>query len=189
MVLDSKIIMIASIKWSVEDYHLMVQSGVLNNRACELIEGEIVEVSPESPLHRYTNDSIAEYLRELLVGKAKVFESHPITLDNSEPEPDIAVVRLPNSNYRDRHPYSQDIYWLIEVARSTLEIDLNQKKRIYASAGINEYWIVNLNDTELIIFREASSNDYKTKATLNKGIVNSLAFPNLKIEVDKILMK
>ena len=110
--------MIASIKWSVDDYHLMVQSGVLNNRACELIEGEIVVrcsaptqagacrlpsagealqsllanpqsgLSPQracphvSPIHRFTNDSIAEYLRGLLVGKAKVFESHPITLDN-----------------------------------------------------------------------------------------------------------
>ena len=52
-----------------------------------------------------------------------------------------------------RHPYPQDIYWLIEIAYTTLEIDLNQKKRIYACAGINEYWIVNLKDTELIIFR------------------------------------
>ena len=85
--------------------------------------------------------------------------------------------------------YPQDIYWLIEVANTTLEIDLNQKKRIYACAGIDEYWIVNLKDTELIIFREASSSDYKTKATLNKGIVNSLAFPNIKIEVEKIMAR
>ena len=187
--MDSKIIMLASIKWSVEDYHLMIQSGVFNNRACELIDGEIVEVSPESPLLRFTNDSIAEYLRELLAGRAKVFESHPITLDNSEPEPDITVAYLPNSNYRNRHPYSQDIYWLVEVANTTLEIDLNQKKRIYARAGINEYWIVNLKDAELIVFREASGDDYKTKATLNKGVVNSLAFPNIQIKVEKILIK
>ncbi len=187
--MDKKTFMITSIKWSVADYHLMIQSGVLNNRACELIEGEIVEVSPESPLHRFTNDSIAEYLRELLTGKAKVFESHPITLDNSEPEPDIAIVRLPNSNYRDRHPYPQDIYWLIEISNTTLEDDLNRKKRIYANAGINEYWIFNLKDVELIVFREASGNDYKTKATLNKGTVNPLAFPNVKIEVERMLMK
>ena len=157
--------MLASIKWSVEDYHLMIQSRVFNNRACELIDGEIVEVSPESPLLRFTNDSIAEYLRELLAGRAKVFESHPITLDNSEPEPDITVAYLPNSNYRNRHPYSQDIYWLVEVANTTLEIDLNQKKRIYARAGINEYWIVNLNNQELIVFIEASGNDYHVVET------------------------
>ncbi|MEM9275621.1 MAG: Uma2 family endonuclease, partial [Cyanobacteria bacterium P01_F01_bin.143] len=139
------------IKWSVDDYHLMIKSGVLDNRSVELIEGEIVEVSPESPLHRFTNDSIAEYLREILKGKAKVFESHPITLDNSEPEPDITVVRLPNNNYINRHPYPKDIYWLIEIANTTLDDDLNRKKRIYANAGINEYWIVNLQNTELIV--------------------------------------
>ena len=80
----------ALIKWSVDDYHSMIKSGVLNNRACELLEGEIVAVSPESPLHRFTNDSIAEYLRKQLQGLAKVFEAHPITLDTSEPEPDIS---------------------------------------------------------------------------------------------------
>ena len=117
----------------------MIKSGVLNNRSVELIEGEIIEVSPESPLHRFINDSIAEYLREILQGKAKVFESHPITLDNSEPEPDIAVVRLPNSNYFSRHLYPEDIYWLIEIFNTTLEDDLNQKKKIYANASINEY--------------------------------------------------
>ena len=66
---------------------------------------------------------------------------------------------------------------------------MNQKKRIYAKAGIHEYWIVNLKDAELIIFREASGDDYKTKATLNKGIVSSLAFSNIEIKVEKILMK
>lgn len=181
--------MSTSIKWSIDDYHLMIKSGVLDNRSVELIEGEIIEVSPETPLHRFTNDSNAEYLREKLAGLAKVFESHPITLNNSEPEPDIAIVRLPNTNYLTCHPYPEDIYWLIEISNTTLEDDLNRKKRIYASAGINEYWIVDLRNTELIIFRNPSGNDYKTKTTLNKGTVNSLAFPNLKIEVEKILVK
>ena len=116
--------MSTAIKWSIDDYHLMIKSGVLNNRVCEFIEGEIIVrwsdggrrptspcdgealqgltaslanpqsgLSPESPLHRFTNDSIAEYLRQQLAGIAKVFESHPITLNNSEPEPDIAIVR------------------------------------------------------------------------------------------------
>ena len=74
--------MSALVKWSVNDYHLMIESGILNNRSVELIEGEIIEVSPESPQHRFTNDSIAEYLRELLKEKAKIFEAHPITLGN-----------------------------------------------------------------------------------------------------------
>ncbi len=103
-------------KWSVEDYHLMIESGVLNNRSVELLEGEIIEMSPEGPLHSATNDNAAEYLRELLRGTARIREAHPITLISSEPEPDIAVVRLTNTNYTDRHPYPEDIYWLVEIA-------------------------------------------------------------------------
>jgi Uma2 family endonuclease len=174
-------------KWSVDDYHLMIDSGVLNNRSVELLEGEIIEMSPEGPLHRFTNDAVAEYLRELLRGQAKVFEAHPITLTNSEPEPDIAVVRLPNSNYLTRHPYSEDIYWIVEISNTTLEEDLDRKKRIYANASINEYWVIDLKTTEIIIFREPSGNDYKTKFTIDRGTITPIAFPDLQIEVARIL--
>lgn len=177
------------LKWSVDDYHQMIESGILNNRFVELLEGEIIEVSPEGPLHRFTNDFIAEYLRELLKDAAKVFEAHPITLSNSEPEPDIAIVRLPNTNYLTRHPYPNDIYWLVEISNTTLEDDLNRKKKIYAKEGINEYWIVDLKNTELIIFREPSGNNYRTKLTLDRGTINSIAFPNINIEVKKILKR
>ncbi|BAU67440.1 hypothetical protein STA3757_48620 (plasmid) [Stanieria sp. NIES-3757] len=187
-------------KWSVDDYHLMIESGVLNNRSVELLEGEIIEMSPEGPLHRFTNDAVAEYLRELLRGRAKVFEAHPITLTNSphssrqggiirasEPEPDIAVVRLPNSNYLTHHPYPEDIYWLIEISNTTLEEDLGRKKKIYANASIDEYWVINLKTTEIIIFREPSGNDYKTKFTLDRGTITPITFPELQIEVARIL--
>ena len=181
--------MSTAIKWSIDDYHLMIKSGVLNNRVCEFIEGEIIEVSPESPLHRFTNDSVAEYLREQFAGLAKIFESHPITLDNSEPEPDIAIVRLPNTNYLNRHPYPEDIYWLIEISNTTLEDDLNRKKRIYANAGINEYWIIDLKNTELIVFREPSQNDYKTRVTFNNGAIAPVFFPNIQLNVERMLSK
>lgn len=174
-------------KWSVDDYHLMIESGVLNNRSVELLEGEIVEMSPEGPSHRFTNDTVAEYLRELLRSQAKVFEAHPITLSNSEPEPDIAVVRLPNSNYLTRHPYPEDIYWLIEISNSTIEEDLDRKKKIYANAKIDEYWVINLKTTEIIVFREPFGNDYKTNFTVNEGTITPIAFPNIQIEVKTLL--
>ncbi|MGK7952346.1 MAG: Uma2 family endonuclease [Xenococcaceae cyanobacterium] len=174
-------------KWSVNDYHLMIESGVLNNRSVELLAGEIIEMSPEGPLHRFTNDTVAEYLRELLRGRAKVFEAHPITLSNSEPEPDIAVVRLPNSNYLTHHPYPEDIYWLMEISNTTIEEDLGRKKKIYANAEIDEYWVINLKTTEIIIFREPSGNDYKTKLTIARGTITPIAFPNIQIEVTTIL--
>ncbi|ELS04270.1 hypothetical protein Xen7305DRAFT_00039980 [Xenococcus sp. PCC 7305] len=176
-------------KWSVEDYHLMIENGILRDRSVELLEGEIIEMAPEGPLHRFTNDTVAEYFRDLLRGQAKVFEAHPITLANSEPEPDIAIVRLPNSNYITRHPHTEDIYWLVEVSNATLEDDLGRKKRIYANAGINEYWVINLQATEVIIFREPSGNDYKTKFTINEGTTNAIAFPDLQIEVATLLRR
>ena len=174
-------------KWSVEDYHLMIESGVLNNRSVELLEGEIIEMSPEGPLHSATNDNAAEYLRELLRGTARIREAHPITLRSSEPEPDIAVVRLTNTNYTDRHPYPEDIYWLVEISNTTLEEDLGRKKRIYANANINEYWVINLKTREIIVFREPSGNDYKTKFTVDRGTISPTAFPNLQIELAKLL--
>ncbi|MBE9045680.1 Uma2 family endonuclease [Pleurocapsales cyanobacterium LEGE 10410] len=180
-------------KWSVQDYHLMLESGVLNSRSVELIEGEIVEVSPEEPLHRFTNDSIAEYLRGLFRGKAKVFEAHSITLANSphsrasEPEPDIAVVSLPNTNYLTRHPYPNDIYWLIEISQTTLEEDLGKKKQVYAKAMISEYWVVDLKNTEIIVFRNPSGNDYNSKFTIDSGTIQPIAFPDIEIKIAKLL--
>ena len=115
-------------KWSIEEWHELVDAGLLEGKPVEFLEGEIVTVSPEGVEHRYTNSSIVKYLRIVLDKIAEIQESHPITLDNSEPEPDVAVVRLPETIYRTRHPYPQDIYWLIEISNRTLKTDLNQKK-------------------------------------------------------------
>ncbi len=75
-------------KWSVEDYHQMIETGLLEGKQVELLEGEIINMSPEGIPHSYTNHSVAKYLRKLLPKLAVVREAHPITLDNSEPEPD-----------------------------------------------------------------------------------------------------
>ena len=100
-------------KWSIEEWHELVDAGLLEGKPVEFLEGEIVQVSPEGVEHRYTNTSIVKYLRSVFDKTAEIQESHPITLDNSEPEPDVAVVRLPETIYRTHHPYPEDIYWLI----------------------------------------------------------------------------
>jgi Uma2 family endonuclease len=78
-------------KWSVEDYYQIIASGVLDGKSVELLEGKIITVTPEKPIHSSRIDTVADYLRNVLHKKAKVREAHPITLDNSEPEPDIAI--------------------------------------------------------------------------------------------------
>ncbi len=84
-------------KWSVAEYHQMIETGLLEDKSVELLEGAIVQMSPEGVPHSYTNHNVVKYLRKLLNGLAEVREAHSITLDNSEPEPDIAVVRLPDT--------------------------------------------------------------------------------------------
>ncbi len=74
----------ARYKWSISDWHQLVDTGILADKSVELLEGEIVEMSPEGIPHSYTNDSVAEYLRNKLKDIAKVRESHPVTLDNVE---------------------------------------------------------------------------------------------------------
>ncbi len=142
-------------KWSIEEWHDLVNSGVLAGKRVELLEGEIITMSPEGIPHRNTNHKVVKYLRKLLDGLAEVYESHPITLDNSphsrasEPEPDIAIVHLPESIYDTHHPYPEDIYWLIEISNETLTKDLEQKTITYARNGIAEYWVIDLKNNKL----------------------------------------
>ena len=175
-------------KWSIDEWHELINSGVLEGKPVELLEGDIVEMSPEGIEHSYTNDSIVKYLRSILANLADVKESHPITLDNSEPEPDISIVRLPETRYRTHHPYPQDIYWLIEVSDRTLKKDLEQKSITYARNGIPEYWVIDLKNKKLIVHVHPQNNSYRQITEYQSGIVTSQALPNIEIGLDKLLL-
>lgn len=180
-------------KWTIADYHQIIESGVLDGKSVELLEGEIVTVSPESPLHTTINYSVANYLRTLIGNLAVIRESHPITLDNSphsrasEPEPDIAIVSIPYTKYISRHPYVSDIYWLIEISNRTLTKDLEAKSLTYARNGIREYWVIDLVNNKLWLFTNPQNNSYQNRQEITKGVVKPVAFPQVKIEVKKLL--
>lgn len=174
-------------KWSLDDYHQMIESGLLAERSLELINGEIIEMSPEGVSHSFYCRGTAKYLRLLLGNRAEVSEAHPITLPNdSEPEPDIAIVRTPDTLYQTRHPFPEDIFWLIEIANSTLAKDLGVKRELYAQAGIPEYWVMNLQTSELVIFRDLIDNKYRSEICLNDGDISPLAFPDLSIDISRL---
>jgi Uma2 family endonuclease len=179
--------MITLTKWTVENYHQMIDTGILNNHRVELINGEIIEMSPEGPFHHFVNLNVADYLRDLLGQKAIISEAHPITLDNSEPEPDIAIIHPPRIKYKNRHPYPEDIYWLIEIADSTRKIDLGIKKSLYARVEIPEYWVIDLKNQSLKIFQNPLDGDYQITKEYQDGIVYSLAFPEIEISVKKLI--
>jgi Uma2 family endonuclease len=175
------------VKWSLDDYHQMIGSGLLDNRSLELINGEIIQMSPEGVAHSFYCRGTAKYLRSILGERAEISEAHPITLPNdSEPEPDIAILRTPDTLYQNRHPLPADIFWLIEIASSTLAKDLGIKKDIYAQAGIPEYWVMNLQTLELVVFKDLLGDEYRSKVCLSSGNISPLAFPEISIEIARL---
>lgn len=181
-----KTIMVSPLKWTVQDYHHLIEQGLLDGKKVELLDGNLVTMPPEGPLHSYTNNVSADYLRRNLQGLALVREAHPITLSCSEPEPDIAIAVPPDERYKDRHPQVDDIFWLIEVANSTQAYDLNDKKQIYARDGIPEYWVADLTNRQLFVFREPKNEDYDLQQIYSEGIIYSQAFPKIKISVQEM---
>ena len=175
-------------QWSIEEWHELVNSGLLEGKPVELLEGNIVEMSPEGIEHSYTNQSVSDYLRDLFKGQAHVRDAHPITLDNSEPEPDIAIVQLPATIYRNHHPYAQNIYWLIEVSNRTLKKDLEQKIITYARNGIPEYWVIDLKNKNLIVHTQIKNNSYSKVIEYRSGTIASQAFTQIQIDLDKLLL-
>ena len=168
----------------------MIAAGILDDRRVELLQGEIVEMSPEGEPHAYFSSEAGEYLMRRLSDRAMVRLAKPITLpNNSEPEPDIAIVQRLGREYLDHHPYPENIFWLIEYSESSLEKDLEIKRKIYAQVDIPEYWVVNLKRRQLIVFRDPQDGEYASRSTLTGGIVYPLAFPDINISVDSIVSR
>lgn len=178
--------MMTRVKWSINDYHRIMAAGVLHDRRVELLAGEIIEVSPEGPLHASRIRKIANTLRSLLNGLALISEAHPITLTDSEPEPDVAIVQLPESRYDNRHPQVEDIFWLIEVSDTTLGKDLDAKHKIYAAAGIAEYWVIDLNASRLTVFRQPQGEEYTVRQELSQGELSPRAFPKIAVSIEAL---
>ena len=180
---------VTTAKWTLEDYHQMVDAGLLEGRAVEFLHGEIVEMSPEGAPHAAASSDAGDYLSGLLGGRAQVRQSKPITIPAlaSEPEPDLAIVRRLGRGYRQQHPTPENVFWVIEYAQTSLSKDLDEKKRLYAEAGIPEYWVVNLRARTLLVFRQPADGTYRFEQTLNRGELAPLAFPDLVIAVDRLL--
>lgn len=175
-------------RWSIDRYHKAVDAGIFDGQPLELLNGELIEMSPEGIPHAGLSSDAADYLRERLGNQAKVREAKPITLPNdSEPEPDIAIVKPLSDLYKTkRHPYPSDIFWVIEYSNTSLEKDLQVKHQIYAKANIIEYWIVNLKTRELIVFRNPEGNNYQSQMIMTSGTVCPESFPTIQIDVARL---
>lgn len=180
---------ISTFKWTIDQYHQAVEAGVFDEVHIELLNGELIEMSPEGLPHAGLSNRSSRYLQRLLEERAIVREGHPVTLPNrSEPEPDVAIVEPLEDLYIDEHhPYPENVFWLIEYSNSSLEKDLKLKSKIYAEANIIEYWVINLRTRELIVFQDPVNGEYRSQITLTSGVICPLSFPKVEIEVARLI--
>jgi Uma2 family endonuclease len=176
-------------KWTIAQYHQMIEAGVLEDLRVELLNGEIVDMPSEGPEHAYRCGYASQILRQALGDRVEIREGHPITLPSqaSELEPDVAVVESLGRIYAEHHPYPENIYLVVENSYTSLAKDKELKRLIYAKAGIIEYWLVNLQDRQIIVHRDPIDGDYRSTQTLTNGSIAMLAFPDVAIDVSQLL--
>ena len=176
-------------QWTVADYHRMITAGLLCDRPVELLNGQIIDMAPELPIHRATYRRSSQYLASLLGGRAVIFTTAPITLgSNSEPQPDLCIARPPESRYDQRHPRPEDIYWLIEVSNSTLTYDLGEKAQLYARHAIQEYWVIDISGQQLWVHRQPRQGRYQAVSAQASGLVTPLALPDTALTVSALIL-
>jgi Uma2 family endonuclease len=148
---------------TVEQYHTMISTEILmDGDPVELLEGWLVMKMPKNPPHSFTTQMLREVLAAMLPLGWFVDDQEPITAEDSEPEPDLSIVRGDRRMYSDRHPSPEDLGLVIEVADSSVECDRTIKKRIYARAGIPVYWIVNLPERQIEVYSQPDNSSERS---------------------------
>jgi Uma2 family endonuclease len=175
---------------SVERYQRMVATGVLTkNDRVELIEGEMIEMAPIGTRHTAVTARLNQWLVLRLANRAIMSPGGAVDLgDFSEPQPDLMLLKPRADFYEQKHPEAQDVLLLIEVSESSLAFDQSTKLAMYARYGVNEYWIVDLVDKRLVVYRQPTpAGSYLQKIEVRDGDkVTPLAFPDLQITLSDV---
>jgi Uma2 family endonuclease len=159
--------------------------GFFRGERVELVEGIVVRMSPIGPAHASAVQRLTELLLPRLLGRATVRTQQPfVASDDSEPEPDVAVV--PEGRYADRHPDAALL--IVEVAESSLEYDRLTKGPLYAASRVGEYWVVDLVGRAVEVYTNPAHGSYtRTRRALEGESVTPSAFPDLTIDVAGLL--
>ncbi|HEX9940399.1 MAG TPA: Uma2 family endonuclease [Thermoanaerobaculia bacterium] len=175
-------------RWTREEYERRVNEGYFQpGDRVELVDGVLYEMSPQNSLHAAGVRAANEALRPVFTEGYDIRSQFPLALgDDSEPEPDIAVVPGTWGDYIDSHPTTAVL--VVEVADSSLYHDRKRKGRLYARAGIPEYWLLNLVKGCLQVYRNPKDGVYTTRFVLRAGdTVSPLARPEASIPVASLL--
>jgi Uma2 family endonuclease len=171
---------------NVAAYHRMGDAGIFSpGERVELIEGEIVDRAPIGCEHAGTVNYLTGIMVAALAGRAIVATQNPVMLGlNSEPQPDIALLRPRADFYRGSHPRPEDVLLVVEVADTTLRYDREVKVPLYARHGIPEAWIVDLQGRALNVFREPATEGYRQVQVIERPArLAPLLLPDLAIDL------
>jgi Uma2 family endonuclease len=176
--------------FTVDEYYRMAEVGILApDDRVELIEGEIIQMSPIGVKHASDVDRATAVFYSKLGKRVIARVQGPVRLDDySEPQPDISLLKPREDFYRSRQPAPEDVLLEVEVSDTTIRYDSGRKLGVYAKAGIQEYWIEDLNRDVLLVFRDPEGRRYKTQLTLARGeSISPLAFPDVVFAVEELL--
>lgn len=177
-----------SYRWSRRMYDEMATAEILGpDTRVQLIDGEIIEMTPPGSRHTAVTHLIADRLRVSCPADTSVRIQSPLALDDySEPEPDVALVRGAITDYLDHHPATALL--VIEVSDTSLGLDRTRKQRIYAKNAIPEYWVVNLAEAAIEVHRDPEGETYQDRRVVKGGdTLSPLACPGATLAVADLL--
>ena len=173
-----------------EFYALARREGWDEDTRVELLDGEIVWLNPINEPHAGCVNRLNRlFHRRLPEGAALVAIQNPVRVDvHDEPQPDVVLLRPRGDDYGTATPGPGDVLLLVEVADTNLRSDLGRKARIYADAGIVEYWVVDLRNEAVYVHREPGSGGYRSREVRRRGqaLAPRLA-PAVTLVVDEVL--
>lgn len=176
--------------WTADEYERLAGAGILTeDERIELIEGEIITMSPTGSSHAGCLNRLVALLSTSTGGSAIVAAQNPVRLnDDSEPQPDVALLRPRPDFYATSHPRSEDILLLVEVADTSMTYDQGVKRPLYAAAGVPEVWIVALPETRVYVCRRPTAGRYADVQVYGRGATISVEqLPGVGVAVDQII--
>jgi Uma2 family endonuclease len=147
-------------RFTVDEFQRMGEAGIFApDERLELIDGEVIQMTPVGPRHIWTVIHLNAYFTELLRGEFFVSPQLPVQLAVQQLNPDFAILKLRSST--DAVPHPDDCVLLIEVSDSTAKFDRTKKRRLYADANVAEYWVLDLSKNSVVVHRSPRSGDYR----------------------------
>lgn len=159
--------------WSREEIDTLDAAGLLAGTRFELIEGEVYDKMGQNPRHSFTVSHLAGLLVAIFTFAWVRIQMpvEPAVRDSAHslPQPDIAITRVTNDVFRERHPTAEEVWLIAEISDTTLAFDSKRKSKLYARAGYPEYLVVDLNDEELLVHRSPRGGVYSEIRLLRPG--------------------